>query len=35
MHDLSGPEDAVHTVDYWAAESVTSFKAYTNITARS
>ena len=32
MHELSGPEDAVRTVDYWAAEGVTSFKAYMNIT---
>jgi imidazolonepropionase-like amidohydrolase len=31
MHELSGPEDAVRTVDYWAAEGVTSFKAYMNI----
>jgi hypothetical protein len=27
-----GPEDAVRTVDYWAAEGVTSFKAYIYIT---
>jgi imidazolonepropionase-like amidohydrolase len=32
MHELTGPEDAVHTVDYWAEEGVTSFKAYMNIT---
>lgn len=32
MHALSGPDDAVRTVDYWAAEGVTSFKAYMNIT---
>jgi imidazolonepropionase-like amidohydrolase len=32
MHELSGPEDAVRTVDYWAAEGVTSFKAYMDIT---
>lgn len=32
MHELSGPEDAVRTVDYWAAEGVTSFKAYMYIT---
>jgi imidazolonepropionase-like amidohydrolase len=32
MHELTGPEDAVRTVDYWAAEGVTSFKAYMNIT---
>jgi imidazolonepropionase-like amidohydrolase len=28
LHTLSGPEDAARTVDYWAAEGVTSFKAY-------
>jgi imidazolonepropionase-like amidohydrolase len=32
MHELSGPDDAVRTVEYWAAEGVTSFKAYMNIT---
>ncbi len=32
MHELSGPEDAVRTVEYWASEGVTSFKAYMNIT---
>jgi len=32
MHELTGPEDAVRTVDYWAAEGVTSFKAYMDIT---
>ena len=32
MHELSGPEDAVRTVDYWASEGVSSFKAYMNIT---
>lgn len=32
MHTLTGPDDAVRTVDYWAAEGVTSFKAYMNIT---
>ena len=32
MHELTGPEDAARTVDYWAAEGVTSFKAYMNIT---
>ena len=31
MHELTGPEDATRTVDYWAAEGVTSFKAYMNI----
>jgi imidazolonepropionase-like amidohydrolase len=28
LHTLSGAEDAGRTVDYWAAEGVTSFKAY-------
>jgi hypothetical protein len=32
MHELSGPEDAVRTVEYWVAEGATSFKAYMNIT---
>jgi imidazolonepropionase-like amidohydrolase len=32
MHELTGPEDAVRTVDYWAAEGATSFKANMNIT---
>jgi imidazolonepropionase-like amidohydrolase len=32
MHELTGPDDAVRTVDYWAAEGVTSFKAYMYIT---
>jgi len=32
MHELTGPEDAARLVDYWAAEGVTSFKAYMNIT---
>ena len=32
MHELTGPDDAVRTVEYWAAEGVTSFKAYMNIT---
>jgi imidazolonepropionase-like amidohydrolase len=31
MHELSGPEDAARTVEYWAVEGVTSFKAYMNI----
>ncbi len=31
LHALSGPEDAARTVDYWAAEGVTSFKAYMSI----
>jgi imidazolonepropionase-like amidohydrolase len=33
MHALSSPEDAARTVDYWAAEGVTSFKAYNYLTA--
>ncbi|HUK18667.1 MAG TPA: amidohydrolase family protein [Bryobacteraceae bacterium] len=32
MHELSGPEDATRLVEYWAAQGVTSFKAYMNIT---
>ena len=32
MHELSGPDDAAKTVDYWADEGATSFKAYMNIT---
>jgi imidazolonepropionase-like amidohydrolase len=32
MYELSGPVDARRTVDYWAAEGVTSFKAYMHIT---
>ncbi len=32
MHELSGPDDAKRLVDYWAAEGMTSFKAYMNIT---
>lgn len=32
MHELSGPDDAKQTVDYWADRGVTSFKAYMNIT---
>jgi imidazolonepropionase-like amidohydrolase len=32
MHELSGPDDARRTVEYWADEGVTSFKAYTEIT---
>lgn len=31
MHTLTGPEDAAGLVDYWAAEGVTSFKAYMSI----
>ena len=32
MHQLTGPEDAKATVDFWAAQGVTSFKAYMYIT---
>lgn len=32
LHHLSGPADATRTVNYWAAEGVTSFKAYMFIT---
>lgn len=32
MHELTGADDATRTVDYWASEGVTSFKAYMNIT---
>lgn len=32
MHVLSGPADATRTVNYWASEGVTSFKAYQHIT---
>lgn len=32
LHQLTGPEDARRTVDYWAAEGATSFKAYMHIT---
>ena len=32
MHDLSGPDDARKTVEYWADEGVTSFKGYRHIT---
>lgn len=31
FHTLAGPEDAGRTVDYWAAEGVTSFKAFMGI----
>jgi len=27
MHELTGPEDAKRSVDYWAAEGMTSYKA--------
>ncbi len=33
MHGLTDAADAARTVDYWAAEGATSFKAYQNITA--
>jgi imidazolonepropionase-like amidohydrolase len=32
LHPLSGPADATRTVNYWADEGVTSFKAYMFIT---
>jgi imidazolonepropionase-like amidohydrolase len=32
MHQLTGPDDAARTVDYWASEGITSFKAYNYIT---
>ncbi len=32
MHELTGPADAKRLVDYWAAEGMTSYKAYMNIT---
>jgi enamidase len=32
MHVLTGPADATRTVDYWADEGVSSFKAYDHIT---
>ena len=32
MHELTGPEDARKTVEYWADEGATSFKAYMHIT---
>jgi hypothetical protein len=32
MHNLSGPDDARNFVDFWAAQGVTSYKAYMNIT---
>jgi len=31
MHELTGPDDARQTVNYWADRGVTSFKAYMNI----
>jgi len=32
MHELTGPDDAKRMVDFWAAEGMTSFKAYMNLT---
>ncbi len=32
MHELAGPDDARKTVNYWADEGATSFKAYMHIT---
>jgi hypothetical protein len=32
MHELTGTDDARRMVDYWAAEGMTSYKAYMNIT---
>ncbi len=32
LHELSSPNDARRTVDYWASEGVTSFKAYMHVT---
>ena len=32
VHQLSGPEDATRTVEYWVAEGVRSFKVYNFIT---
>jgi hypothetical protein len=32
MHELTGPDDVKRMVDYWAAEGMTSYKAYMNIT---
>jgi imidazolonepropionase-like amidohydrolase len=32
MHELTGPDDAKRLVDYWAAEGMTSYKAYMDIT---
>ena len=34
LHTLTGPEDAARTVDYWAGEGVTSFKAYMSIKSK-
>jgi imidazolonepropionase-like amidohydrolase len=32
MHELTGPDDARRTVDFWADQGVTSFKTYMHIT---
>ena len=32
MHELTGPEDARKTVEFWADQGVTSFKAFVHIT---
>lgn len=32
VHALTGPKDAVRTVNYWADEGVTSFKGYMHLT---
>jgi len=32
VHALTGPDDAVRTVSYWADEGVTSFKGYMHLT---
>ncbi len=32
LHELSGPDEAVRTVNYWIDEGATSFKAYMHIT---
>ena len=32
LHQLTGPEDAIRTVDYWVAEGARSFKVYNFIT---
>ncbi len=34
LHTLTGPDDAARLVNYWAAEGMTSFKAYMHITPR-
>lgn len=32
MHELTGPDDATRTLEYWAGEGATSWKAYMHIT---